>query len=158
MRPGPHSVAQSASVPDAQVVSTAGQLSKQVFAAPATEDSAHVEPAATQASLAQQIWFWPPHAAQLPLSQIVSAAVHLLPVQQAWPARPHASEHACAAPQVSPAMQAPHSMLPVHMSETFPQRFPDPLPQTITAGVQASPVLPSLAPPDPPAAGSCELR
>jgi hypothetical protein len=51
-------------------------------------------------------------------------------------------------------MQAPQSMLPVHMSETFPQRLPDPEPQTITAGVQASAVLASLAPPAPPVAGS----
>jgi hypothetical protein len=57
MRPGPQSVAQSVSVPDAHVLSAAGQSSKQVFAAPGTDDSEHVDPAATQASLAQQIWF-----------------------------------------------------------------------------------------------------
>jgi hypothetical protein len=45
------------SVPDAHVLSAAGQSSRQVFAAPETDDSEHVDPAATQASLAQQIWF-----------------------------------------------------------------------------------------------------
>jgi hypothetical protein len=81
MRLGPQSAEQSASAPDAQLASVAGQPSRHVFEPPVTGESEQVAPATTQVSLAQQIWLGPPHAMQAPLSQTVAVAVHLLPAQ-----------------------------------------------------------------------------
>jgi hypothetical protein len=109
LRLGPHTNAQSTSVPETQAPTLTAQASRQSFPALAVDDSEQVAPAALQKSFAQQTWLAAPQATQLPLEQTLSAAVHALPVQQGCVSCPQETAQRWPLPHDSAAMQPPHS-------------------------------------------------